>query len=213
MYNKIKTVFLAFVLAFASACGVNVSTMDGGATSSSDLSAAIASENDFDSNGVDDLSQSFVIGGSEQLGAVFFVKPGAKLPDGASANQALGLRGFGNGQYSSSTNGWESNFMSMVPVYDSTGALVWYGVAGLRPGVYEVTCATDTAELGTLDGWCLLGEAMAVGDERGEIITVTDGDATCPRQSQHAAFEVWSDYIVTELGYRISDPDPTCYSG
>lgn len=193
-------------------CGVNVAPMDGDHASSNDLSTAISEVEDFDANGVLDLEQSFVIGGTEKYGAVFFVKPGPKLPDGSSANQALGLRGYGSGQYSSETDGWESNFMSMVPVYSNdTGELVWYGVAGLRPGVYEISCATDDADLGSLDGWCLLGEAMAPGDEREELITVTDGDATCPRESVHAAFQVWSDYIVTPFFDRISATDPTCY--
>lgn len=175
-----------------------------------ELSDFVTYETDIDGNDIDDLEQSMVIGGSEEFGAVFFVESGPKLPGGTASGQKLNLVGFGGGEYSSVENNWADPFIGMSEVL-LDGELAWYGVGGLRPGVYEVSCATESAELGTLDDWCLLGEDMAEGDEREFLITVTDGDETCPRQSVHAGFQVWEDYTVTALGYRISDPDPTCY--
>lgn len=197
------------------ACGtVNTSSEDAAApaddVSSDDLSEFASREYDIDGNTKDDLRQSFVIGASEEFGAVFFVEPGPKLPNGAASGQSLKVVGFGNKEYSSADNGWVEWFLGMSEI-EIDGTLVWYGVGGLRPGIYEVGCATESATIGTLDGWCLLELDMSPDDMREYLIPVTDGDETCPRQSYHAAFQVWDDYEVTPLGYRITDPDPNCY--
>lgn len=208
-----RKLLLSYLLLPVIACGTvtpEVAEAPADEVSSDDLSEFASREYDIDGNGKDDLGQSLVIGASDEFGAVFFVEPGPKLPGGIAAGQDLKVVGYGNKEYSSAENGWASWFLAMSEI-EIDGTLVWYGIGGLRPGVYEVECATADATIGTLDGWCLLEMDLSSDDMREYLIPVDDGDETCPRRSYHAAFEVWDDYEVTPLGYRISQPDTNCY--
>ena len=177
--------------------------------SAADLGELLASNADLDGNGEDDASQTTIVARHETWGGVLFVRPGPILPGGIAEGQALELRGDGCNAYSSSGTCWEDGFLPMSPIYDDSDSLAWYGVGGMRDGNYEITCAAETAELGTLDGWCLPGENASATDDHELGVYVRDGSEGCWRDSAHWVFRVTADW-VDALGYSFAPRDTSC---
>jgi hypothetical protein len=205
--NVRSFVFLLLATTLA-ACG----TIQPNATvgvSADDLSDFASYEADIDGNGVVDIGNQSFVAGPLDGNAALLIEPGPKLPNGTAAGQSLESKGFGSGLYSDTENGWIDGWFTFTDV-SVDGEFTWIGIGGIRPGAYEMTCASPDAELYSLDGWCLPEMGMKAGDDRRYLIHVTDGTADCPRQSYHFGFEVWEDGTVTPLNGRISPVDETC---
>ncbi len=197
----------ALSLALTGAC---INTAGHDEADADDLGSLLEADSDLDGNGFDDVEQTTIAAATEMYGAVMFVRPGPILPGGIADGQPLEIRGDGCNAYTDDSNCWSEGFMGMSPIYDSeTGALAWYAVGGLREGNYELTCAREDAQLGTLNGWCLPGEGQTASDVHDLVVYVRDGQEGCYRDSAHWVFRVTTDW-VEPLGYSIAPRDESC---
>lgn len=180
----------------------------------------IVAIDDLDGNGISDYGNQSYAFGQTDVGASVAWFFSATMPVNASG-QSYSTFGFGSEEYNDAEFGWETAFLPLPELTNSTGEVVGYGATGIRDGMYEITCGLTSATPYTQNGFCQALEGLTTNDDSRYLATIVNGSPDCAGMTGYDSSGYRTDVnwsfmvengVVSPLGGSFAPPDTACHT-
>ena len=212
--------FIALFLLASSTLTLGACTTYGQPDVSGGEVQAVVAVDDLDGNGISDYGNQSYAFGQTDIGASIAWFFSATMPVNASG-QSYSTFGFGSEEYNDAEFGWETAFLPLPELTDSSGQVVGYGATGIRNGMYEITCGLTSATPYTQNGFCRALEGVTANDDTRYFATIVNGSPACAGMAGYDSSGYrtdvnWSfmveDGVISPLGGSFAPPDTACHA-